>query len=95
MSDLADLLRGNDSLSQAAAHFAELAGRELSPAALQCLSFLRAYGSGDLVDTILALKRLQAGTKDVLKLIEALSPAETVKEMIEAQADAYKQKLLG
>ncbi|WP_029215625.1 hypothetical protein [Kallotenue papyrolyticum] len=87
---IADILQGNDGLTKVSGLFHQIAGRELSPAALQVLAFLEQNGSRDLAQFILDKKRYQASARDLIKFTEVLSPATAHKELLEAQAKAAK-----
>jgi hypothetical protein len=87
---LDQLLQSNDGLTKAAEMFAEVAGRELSRDALQCLLFLEENGSGDLALRVVALKRFQASTRDIIDLVEKLSPAQATKDLMEHQSKMFQ-----
>jgi hypothetical protein len=84
------LLQSNDGLTKAAEMFAEVAGRELSSSALECVLFLEENGSGDLAARVIALKRFQASTHDIIQLVEKLSPAQATKELMEHQSKMFQ-----
>jgi hypothetical protein len=51
---------------------------------------LEENGSGDLAGRVIALKRYQASTRDIISLVEKLSPAQATKEIIEHQSKMFQ-----
>jgi len=90
---LSAILSTTDGLSMSAQMFSRLAGRELSPGALEVLVFLSQNGSPDLADDIIRLKEFQTSVGDLTKFTEVLSPAMAHLQIIEAQAKANQSRV--
>jgi hypothetical protein len=87
---LGSFLESNDGLSRLAQVFARTAGRELAPEALQCIEFLDANGSGDLVLSIMDRKQYQINVDDLTKFTDKLSMATAFEKQVEVQSKAMQ-----
>ncbi len=77
------LFPSDDGLSKVSEFLVENAGKELSSAGMQFLVFLESNGSRDLADRVMGRKRYMTSTGDMLKTIEKLSPAQTMRDQME------------
>jgi hypothetical protein len=80
------LFPSDDGLSKVSEFLVDNAGKELSSSGMQYLVFLEANGSRDLADRIMGRKRYMSSTADMLKTIEKLSPAQTMRDQMEYSA---------
>lgn len=87
---LADFLQTNDGLSKVASLFSQVAGRELSSDALQCIVFLKENGSPDLAAKIMADKLYQLDVDKISKFTKELSAATAVEKQMEMQTSMMK-----
>jgi hypothetical protein len=77
------LFPSDDGLAKIADLFVSKAGRELSAEGIQMLLFLQMNGSADLAAGVLEAKGYMASASDMTRVIEKLSPAQTMRDQME------------
>lgn len=84
------LFPSDDGLAKIAELLVANAGRELTAEGVQMLIFLEMNGCSDLAGRVMMAKGYMASAHDMTKVIEKLSPAQTLKDQMEFQASLNK-----